>query len=162
MKKILLIGTLLLVGLQSYGAVLSTNILSAGAYLLTTNRASIYSVELYSTQAQTVKLFDQNTLASPYYGTNYATAAFPVRTVYSTNYITSYVGYNGYTNWYTNAGIFSITTTNSGVTNELSSQAFIVPASAYAVYNTDILCAKGIVLLTTTNVSVVINYRTGQ
>lgn len=167
-NKILVVSALL-IGLNIEGAIISTNTGGGastggnGTFLLSTNRASVYQVEITSPYSAYVQLFDMDTLASPFYGTNYTNAAYVVNSSYATNYAYSFVGNNGYTNWYTNQGQWYITTTNSNGTNALSPlAAFVVGANAYAVYQVDALFNRGITLLANTNVSIVINYRSAK
>lgn len=169
MKKILIITALaLLSGLQAYSAIIATNIVgsSGSVYLLTTNRASVQSIQLYSATAtgSTVRFYDSDSLADPYYGTNYVVSgSYITKSTYPTNYVTSFVGYNGYTNWYTNAGIWTLSTTNTASTNALSPlNVYIAPANAIAVYDADLIFTRGISAMITTNVNVVITYKSGQ
>lgn len=142
---------------------IATNTTLGGVHLLSTNRASIYSIELTSDKSVTVSLFDQDTLDAPYYGTNSVNAAYTISLRYPTNYVTSYIGQNGITNWYTNAGIYTYSSPVAANTNALTpGGVFVVGAGTYAVYNTDLLFTRGIVMVSTTNVSAVVNYRSGQ
>ena len=165
MKKLLFViaGIVLLGTLSAQAAQITTNVTSAQTVVLSTNRASVYSVEISSDRLVTVELFDQDSVAAPYYGTNYTTSAYPYRTSYATNYVTSYVGQNGWTNWYTNAGIWTLTLTNAAATNALSA-AFSagVSANTYVVYNTDLLFVNGVTLRVNTNANVILNYRPGN
>ena len=164
MKKLLFsIGTIALFIFSAPAAILSTNVSAGGTHLLSTNRASIYQVELTSANACVVSFYDCDSLADPYFGTNYTSGAFPYRIAYATNIVSSYVGSNGYTNYYTNIGLFSLTKTNAAATNALPILgAFVVAGGTYAVYNVDQLHARGVTFTSSTNVSVVVNYRTGQ
>lgn len=131
-------------------------------HLLSSNTVpkNVYSVELTATYPVTVQLFDNGNVEPTKYGTNYATDAYTYTTTYATNYVTSFVGYNGYTNWTTNAGVWSVTRTNAAATNALPASAtFTVAGGTYAVYNTDLIFNRGIVARCTTNVSININYR---
>jgi len=170
MKKLLLLGSLVLLGAQAYGAVFSTNIVSSHAqrllgnvYLLNTNRANIYSVQLSSSYPGSISFYDVRSLASPYYGTNKAsTTSYVSKTTYATNYVTSYVGSNGFTNWYTNAGFWTLSITNTGFTNSVPTSVFAYDANAISTYNVDLLHVNGISVQTDTNVSLIINYNSGQ
>lgn len=157
--KSLLFTVLMAITMSSFADTWATNVTTGGTYLISTNRASVYQVELTSTTGTLVQFYDAESLAAPYYGTNYVSAAYPYRSTYATNYVTSYIGSNGYTNWYTNAGVWTVTLTNAAATNALRTLgAFVVSANTYAVYNTDMLAARGLVFTTTTNVAVVVNY----
>lgn len=167
MKKILLGITLCVIGLTASAqfAVLTTNLASGAPILISTNRAAVYSVEISSTTAGLVKLFDQNTTAAPYYGTNFVTEAYPYRVSYTTNMLGTYVGSNGYTNYVTNVGIFSLTLTNAAATNALNpSFAASIGANIAAVHATDAVFNRGVVALCqgVTNGSITIYYRPGQ
>jgi len=162
MKKILAIGFAVSLAVSSFAAQITTNVTTGGVVLLSTNRASIYSVEITSDKAVLVELFDQDSLAAPYYGTNYVNAAYPYRTTYATNYVTSYVGNNNFTNWYTNAGVWTLTLTNAASTNALTAAfSAATAANTYSLHTADVLMVNGVAMRTTTNASVVINYRTG-
>jgi hypothetical protein len=170
MKKILLIaGMLALVALQSYGAIIATNLTGGSpAQVLSTNRASIASVEISSVNNARVDLYDSDgtgTSTNGFYQiTNQIIPVLSYRISYTTNLVTSYVGSNGYTNWYTNSGVFSLNITNSTpVTNTLSPLlSFVVSPNTYAVYNVDALFARGISSLANSNATIVINYRSAQ
>jgi hypothetical protein len=163
LTKILFIVALIGLTYSAHSAQIVVNATTNGYYLLSTNRASVYSFEITSTYPAVVTLYDCDSIAAPFYGTNYTNAAFTVRTTYPTNYVTSYVGTTGYTNWYTNAGVMTLTTTNAANTNALPSLAsFVVAGGTYAVYNVDALFARGICATITTNASMVINYRSAQ
>lgn len=145
-------------------AVKADTLTQTSSGLATTNRASVYQVTLTSSDNTTVKLFDSDSTAAPYYGTNYVNAAYTTRTTYPTNYVTSFVGYNGVTNWSTNAGIWTLTITNAANTNALTPKVVAVCAgNTYVVQDVDALFVRGIyVLSTSTNSSVVISYRSAN
>lgn len=167
MKNKILIGLSLIVGLAfaslSEAAVISTNVTTGGVFRLLNDRASVYSVIVSSDKACVVELFDQNSIVDPQWGTNYVSGLYLGRAQYATNYVTSYVGYNGFTNWYTNSGLWSYTITNAAATNALSPMGvFPVSANLAMVNTTDMLFVRGIVMRTSTNATVVINYRSGE
>lgn len=161
MKKLLTLASLLLLTSSVFGATaFSTNIVTKGTYLLVTNAAVVSTIELTSDKAVLVDFYDQNTIADPYFGTNYVASAYAYRTTYSTNYVTSYVNQLGYTNWYTNAGLWTLTLTNAASTNVLAKAgSYAVGANAYAVYPVDQIYNRGIVVTASTNVSIAITYR---
>jgi len=160
----ILVGVSLLCATTIHAAILSTNLPSNGVFLLSTNRASVYSVELTAAANAQVWLFDSDSLAAPFYGTNYTNDVFTNRVTYPTNYVTSFVGYNGVTNWYTNSGQWTLSVSNRANTNQLSPLfSAVVAGATYAVYNTDALFARGVaVAVTGTNVGIVVNYRPAQ
>src|ERR1043166_2339147 len=147
-KTSILIGILASMAFVSNAAVLATNVTTGGTFLLSTNRASIYQVELTSTASCRVDLFDSDSLADPYFGTNY---------------VTTYIGSNGFTNTVTNVGLWTLTLTNAANTNALPTLgSFVVGANTYAVYNVDELHARGVTFRSSTNVNLVLSYRTAQ
>jgi len=155
--------------LQSYALVVTGTIADAtfpeNTVILTTNRVNAYSVELTATANALVNFYDIDVTNAPYYGTNYVNASYVSRTSYTTNLVTSFVGYNGYTNWYTNQGIFTLTVTNAANTNALAPlfSAAIGP-NVLTTYSVDALFARGLVAVATkgTNINIVVNYRSGQ
>lgn len=163
LTKFLFIIALIGLTYSAHSAQIVVNATTNGFYLLSTNRASVYSVEVTSANPAVITLYDCDSVAAPFFGTNYTNAAYTSRIAYSTNLVTSYVGTTGFTNWYTNAGLFTLTTTNAANTNALPSMAaFVVSGGTYAVYNIDALFARGICATITTNASMVINYRSAQ
>lgn len=164
MKKILLSLCLALAAFTSVNAaIISVTGTTNGFYLISTNRASVYSVELTGTYPGVVTLYDCDSVAAPFFGTNYTNAAYTTRTTYATNYVTSFVSLQGYTNWYTNAGVWTLSSTTAANTNALPAMAsFVVAGGTYAVYTTDALFSRGICATITTNISMIINYRTAQ
>lgn len=147
----------------------SISVVTGGAdtfYLLSTNRASIYQVQLEAGATPGyVWLYDNFATNNPFWGTNSVVTNGNIVTVtsYPSNYITSFVGYNGYTNWYTNAGIATVLTTNVGTTNALSpTLALSVGVNGQVVYNVDALHVRGITALASSNLLVTIRYRTAK
>lgn len=161
MKKLLFSVIALFAATSLFGEVIMYTAAAPGTYLLSTNNISVTSVEITSPTTTTVQLFDCASVADPYFGTNYVTSAWVGRQSLATNLVSSYVGYNGYTNWYTNVGIYTITVTNAAATNALPAMgAFGVSANAYATYSFDALFTRGVcATIGATNASVVINYR---
>lgn len=162
-KNILLV-VALMTAFAAQGAVISTNLPATNAVsLLTTNRASVYQIQLESTVAGTIHFYDCDSVADPYFGTNYVNAAYVSRTSYATNLVTSYVGTTGVTNWYTNAGLFTLNVTNAANTNQLPRLISLVyGANQATTYNIDALFVRGITALSSTNVGVVLYYRPGN
>lgn len=162
MKKILATIGLVLVAGSLSAATLVTNVTAGGVHLLSTSGGkSIYKLQVVSSvNPVIVELFDANSLAAPLYGTNSTNGAIVVRTSYTTNYVTSAIsGVTGYTNWFTNAGLWTLTSTNSGNTNALSPLVTLAAAAdsdSSATFGA--VAAKGLTLKTTTNATVVIEY----
>jgi hypothetical protein len=145
-------------GLSAKAGVLSTN-LPAGVFLISTDRANVYSITITGGTNSVVSLYDCDTVADPYYGTNYVSAEWIGRSSYATNIASSVVGYNGYTNWFTNSGIFSYSVTNAAATNALTPLAVFAHGANFAeTYNTDALFIRGIVARASVGCSIVINY----
>lgn len=163
MKKILIGLGLMTLAVSLNAAVLATNLAVGGVHLLSTSAANVYSIELSSDKAATVEFFDCEQLTAPAYGTNYTNAAYVSRTTYATNYVTSMVGFNGMTNFYTNAGLWTVTTTNAANTNRLPTMiAGTIGANQSKVILTDAMFTRGITVKVSTNVDLVLNYRPGQ
>lgn len=163
-RTIKTLSVLVMVGLVLTGsiraAILSTNVANATPVLLSTNRAGIYGIELTSDKAVTVKFYDTGTTNEPYFGTNYVTAAYQSRIQYKTNFASSYIGQNGFTNWYTNVGLFTLNVTNAAATNQLNPGfVAVVGANQAVVYPVDLLFEQGVVVQATTNVSISVLYR---
>jgi len=153
----------LLAALSVDAATIATNLSANGTYLLSTTRASVYSVEVTSSGTALLNFYDCSSLAVPFYGTNYTNDVYTNRVTYPTNYVYSFVGNNGFTNWYTNVGVWTLSVSNRANTNHLPAMfSAVVAGGTYAVYNTDALFANGITVeCTGTNVAVVVNYRSG-
>lgn len=164
MKKLILslIGVCAL--LQSVqGAQIVVNATTNGFYLLSTNRASVYSLTVISQYPAVISLYDCDTIAAPLFGTNYTNLAYSSRTFTNGPIVSSYIGSNGYTNWYTNAGIYTITNTVVANTNMLPIMASVAVGGGFAeTYTVDALFTRGITATITTNASMVINYRSAQ
>lgn len=144
--------------------IISTNLPATNAVsLLTTNRASVYAIEISSDKAGVVDLYDSDTLADPYFGTNYVNASYVSRLTYATNIVSSYVGTTGVTNFYTNTGVFTASVTNAASTNalpKLVSLAF--GANVAQTYNIDALFVRGITARHSTNLNIILYYRRAQ
>jgi hypothetical protein len=165
MKKFIVLTILALSCLSVIADTIATNIPSNGVYLLSTNRAAVYSIEVSSTSPTTLYFYDVNSAAAPYYGTNVVNAAYITRTSSTVSWASNFVNAYGYTNWWTNYGIASATVTNAAATNRAPVMIGVVgAANTYVVYNTDALFSKGIAVHApvATNAAIVINYTTGQ
>lgn len=161
MKKFIIASILALSCMAVSAATLATNLAANGVYLLSTNRASVYSIEVSSASPTTLYFYDVNSAAAPYYGTNVVNAAYITRTSSAVAWASNFVNAYGYTNWWTNNGIASATVTNAAATNRAPVMIGVVgAANTYVVYNTDALFARGISVHapTATNAAIVINY----
>jgi len=168
MKKLLTIIAVLSLTASAMAQGVLTATLSSGLNLVSTNRIRIYSIELTSTNAYTYKIWDNdNTSASGttpgFWGTNFINGAYVSRSTYPTSYVNSYVSPPGFTNWYTNAGIWGVTITNAASTNALSPLYSISTAGAETrVVYADILCTRGVVIGANGNGTATIYYRQEQ
>lgn len=162
--KLSLVAILVATVFTSNAAILSTNYVGTNAVaLLSTNRASVYSIGLVATNAGTISIYDCDNIAVPLYGTNYTNGAWISRTSYATNLVTSYVGTTGFTNWYTNVGLFTATITNAAATNALSPLVVLPFGANQAVtYQIDALFARGVTILPSANVGIDIYYNRAQ
>lgn len=168
MKKLILTLGLAIIGFSTFAQIPLSFVGSTnGFYLISTNRASVYQMTLSVPTALTgpvqVVLYDCDSIAAPFFGTNYTNAAYSNYITYSTTMVSSYVGTTGVTNWYTNVGLFSLMVSNKPNTNVLPPiAAFSIGAGATIVYNVDALFVRGICASISSNVTGVINYRTGR
>lgn len=171
MKKILVLASLV-AGIAANAAVISTNLNVTGVtggstvFLLTTNRASTSSVIISSPSTCVISLYDCSSIASPLYGTNYTISAnYTNMVTYPTNYTYSFIGNNGYTNWYTNSGVWTQPTTVTAGTYALQPIAvFPVAANTAVTYDLNATFSQGIAALcqNTTNTALVIYYKAGK
>lgn len=166
MKKLFIVlGLALSLISASAQSIISTNVALGKSSIVTTTPGRYFQVSLLSTAASAgvLHFYDTtftNSLAAPYYGTNYVLAANPYRA--SSNYtaVSSYVDTGGNTNWYTNSGIFTYTATNSASTNQLAKLgSFVTQPNTLVTYDIDWLVTKGISIANETNVQVILYYR---
>ena len=168
MKKILLVASLLLIAASVNAATFITNIVTAAnptnGFVLLTSRANVTSIQLYTTEAgNIVKFHDTATWTAPDLGHRIANAAYVTRSGYATNMVESFVGNNGYTNWYTNTGYFTYSVTNAAATNDLPSLTTVgLNANQVTTVPVDLLFTKGVSVVANTNVTVILNYNTGK
>lgn len=160
-------GVLLLIGMAAQAAIVSTNTTEGETFVLRSGRASVYSITLSTTALSpaTVRLYDNTNAvdSDPYFGTNYVTAEYISRASYPTTIVDSYISPVGFTNWYTNTGIYTYTVTNAAATNELTPNAVLaVGANSVMAYDMDSLFVKGITVMADTNIGIIVNYRSGQ
>ena len=160
------------------GQVYSTSLTASSAatayanfFLLLTNRADIYSVQLASTaagQPATVTFYDTGntnnvTNIAGLYGISNVVVAYNGVASYPTNVVTSFIGYNGVTNNYTNSGIFTYSVTNSMTTNLISPAATLVASTGiFSTYQIDLLMEKGVVVSISTNATLIFYYRNAK
>lgn len=128
---------------------------------LITNNIVITGLQIISTNSTFVSFYDCGTTNLPYSGTNYVTSAYAFPTSITTNLVTSFVGYNGYTNYYTNANVnFTYTATNAAATNALA------PLGTYAAvsgvlcsYDANMLFGAGVSVYCPNTVTLIYYYR---
>lgn len=125
-----------------------------------TNNVTVIGITLTtSATASLVSFYDCPSLADPIRGTNYLTSSYISRAGFSTNYVTSYVGYNGYTNFYTNQGFWTYNVTNAAATNVLAPQAALFANNTtIASYNNSVSFQQGVSILAQSNTTVVLYY----
>jgi hypothetical protein len=130
---------------------------------ITTNRVNVTQIMLSSTATGVAQFYNQDNTNAPFFGMYYTNASYWTRLSYASNVVTSFVGQNGVTNWYTNAYQYFYNSTNAAGTNELAPMAALAfTANIPVVLNVDMLCERGLAIRTTTNVSYVIYYNSGQ
>ena len=149
--------------------VISTNITGGAAvYLVSTNRVNAYAFEIAVTNLVTVTFYDNDdnssvpTAASTpgYFGTNIVTAAYISKIQFPTNIVTSYVNTSGYTNWFTNSMLWTLTTTNAAATNSLPIVTSIpVSANETRVVTFPANFVRGVLARVTGNASITIYAR---
>ncbi len=143
-------------------SVLVVSLTAGVAKIALTNNVEVVNVTLNTTAAaggSLVRFFDSSSTNDPYYGTNYVNASYVSTASYASNVVTSYVGYNGYTNWYTNTGSYTLYTTNAANTNNLPAKgAAFVPYNAIATLDTPMAFQQGISVLANSNSTAVIYY----
>lgn len=170
MKKILLALALVGMAVSSFAqGILSTNISNgAGMHLLSTNRIRVYSIEVTTTNAYTFKFWDNDNTATSgttpgFWSTNFINAAYVTRGTYPTSYVNTYVGYNGYTNYTTNSGIWGYTTTNAASTNALAPMFQIATSGAETRVNyVDAVFTRGVLINASGNGTITLYYRQEQ
>lgn len=170
MKKLLLVIAMVAIGYSAVAqSILSRTITSGGSlYLLTTNRAKVYSIEVSTTNAYTFQFFDNdntnnvptNALAG-FWGTNFVNGSYVSKSFYTTNVASSYVGANNFTNWYTNSGLYALTTTNAAATNAVPPLATVTTSGTSGetrVSYINAIFTRGIVFYCTGNGAVTVYY----
>jgi hypothetical protein len=172
MKKlyILIASLTLIIGAQAQ-QMLSTNIYVSGTHQLSIARAKVYSIEVSSTNAFTYRFYDNDNLThvptqtataqtNNYWGTNFVNNPYISRSTYATNITSSFTNYNGYVVWSTNAGLYTLTTTNAASTNAVAALATISTGGAETrVSYVDALFNRGIIIGSTGAGAITVYYR---
>lgn len=168
MKKLLLLALAIVSTVSAFGQnSVSLSLLNgATTYLISTNRLRVYSIETTTTNAVTFKLWDNdNTNNVPsaattgWWGTNFVNGAYISRSTYPTNIASSYVSTVGFTNWYTNAGIWSVTSTNAAATNAALPAVTVANGAAETrVTYANLILTRGAVVTSTGNGTVTLYY----
>lgn len=132
--------------------------------LLSTNRASVYSVTLSSPKDTIVYFYDSDGgYVAPLFGTNGTNPAYIGRFTTNITSASSFVGSNGYTNWVTNVGVYTYTSTVASTSSELPKiGAMAVAAGTIQTKTVSWLFVRGITVLASTNATIIIDYNTGQ
>ena len=169
MKKLFIAALITVTGLSSFAqGLLVTNLSASGTHLLTTNRVRIYQVEVAATNAQTFRFYDNDnathtgaSLANPgFWGTNFVSGLSYTRVTWPSNVVSSFVGQTGFTNWYTNSGMFSLLVTNVQTTNVMSPLVSIATGGAETrLVGVDALFTRGVVIGGTGAGSITLYYR---
>ena len=165
MKKTILsfvVGLAAIVSASAQQLTWSTNVPNGTAILVTTNRMNLTKIQIGAGSGGNVvfNVFNSESLADPYFGTNNVIPAYTGKLSYITNVVDTYVGSTGYTNYYTNSYLATVNVSNAQTTNALTA-AFTctVQASAVATFeDPDILLEKGVVIRASTNCSVTLYY----
>lgn len=131
--------------------------------LITTNRANVTQIMLSSTATGVAQFYNSDNTNAPFFGMFYTNAPYWNLNHYPSNVVTSFIGQNGITNWYTNAYEYYYFVTNVANTNELQPLAALAfAANIPVVINVDMLCERGLTIRTTTNVNYTIYYNSGR
>lgn len=169
MKKLLILALLTVataVSSFAQNSVSLTLVNGATTYLIGTNRYKVYSIETTTTNAQTFKLWDNDNTnnipsssAAGWWGTNFVNGAYISRSTYATNVASSYVSPVGFTNWYTNAGIWSVTSTNVAATNAATPLVTVANGGAETrVTYANLILTRGAVVTSTGNGTITLYY----
>lgn len=137
-----------------------------GLFLISTNRLKVYSIETATTNAAAFRLWDNdntnnvpNASTNGWYGTNFVNASYVSRASYLTNLTTSYTNPVGYISWYTNVGMWTVTTTNAAATNALAPLATIANGTAETrVTYQNVLFTRGAIVHATGNGTITLYY----
>lgn len=173
MKKLLILIVMLAVSASAFAQNIATLTFNnaPGLYLVTANRAKVYSIETTSTNAVGFRFWDNdNTNNVPtaattagWFGTNYVNGEYVSRSTYATNLVTSYTNPVGYASWYTNVGLWSVTSTNAASTNAVSPLVSINNGGAETrVTYVDGIFTRGVIVHATGNGTVTLYYRDEQ
>ena len=142
MKKLLLV--LLLGFAQPTKAAELQFTLAAGINSILTNAPTRVTELVLTTGASAATVFLYDSTAGTL--TNLVLAAYPSRSSYVTNVITSFTDELGNVSSKTNAGIFTLTSTVAASTNEFSRVAsFYAPANSTTVKTVDLRLVRGVV-----------------
>ena len=142
---------------------ITVNLLPYTPFSVSSNNITIQSVSVLTPLGSgSVSFYDVGTTNPPFYGTNvmyYTNASYVSYANGPTNLVTSFVGYNGYTNYYTNVGTFTYFTTNAAATNALPYQGiFALMSGVVGTYNNPMSFQQGAVAIATTNATLIIYY----
>lgn len=166
MKKFILsLALLAFVAYVAKAEVYSTNYIGTGVHLAISSRANVMGITVSSTNNVALDFFDNSVITAQPYGTNYVTASYISSAGYTTNIVTSYVGINGFTNWYTNTGYFTYSVTNAAGTNRLvPTLSMVNGANMVTSQAADALFTRGVSIFNygVGGAAVIIQYNTGK
>lgn len=136
------------------------NLVAGVPIIAITNNVTVVGITLTtSSLSSLITFYDCNTIAAPQLGTNYVTQSYTSRAGFATNFVTTFVGYNGVTNWYTNQGYWTYNITNAASTNTLPPQASLFANNTtIASYNNNVSFQQGVSILATSNATAIIYY----
>lgn len=129
--------------------------------ILIPGNVTVQEVDVITTVAtgSTITFYDAPTNTVPTYGISNTVASYNSRAGYSTNYVYSFVGYNGVTNWYTNSGYWTYNVTNAAATNALAPQGAMYAVSGVInKYNAPMSFSQGMSVTVSTNTQLIVYY----
>jgi hypothetical protein len=128
--------------------------------IVLTNNVNVQQVQLLSASGSgTVSFYDCQSTNPPFLGYQYTNDQYVSYAGYPTNYTTTFVGYNGITNYYTNTGWWTFSVTNAPSTNSLPPKGvFFTTAGVISSSSSLMSFQRGVSLIATTNATAVIYY----
>lgn len=106
-----------------------------------------------------VNFFDTQSNGAPMFGLSNTVAGYVSRIGSNILYATSFIGYNGVTNYYTNQGFWTYNVTNAAATNALPAQGAMLAINGVVnQYKGSILVSQGFSIQVSTNATIVVYY----
>jgi len=131
---------------------------TGGTYPLLSMGVKVKYVILSGANADSVRFYD-NSGTNTVGGTNYITGAYTASTNYLSTNVNQYIGTTGFTNNYTNIGIFTTNVSVGISTNALApTLAFAVSPGTMGAYPVYGLFMRGVNVRCNTNTSIVVYY----